>query len=43
MKGGITHNGEESQGREEEGWQETVTASPVEKKGATVAPFSISA
>ena len=41
MKGGIKHNGEESQGREEEGWQETLTASPVEKKGATVAPFSI--
>jgi hypothetical protein len=24
MKGGITDNGEESQGREEEGWEETV-------------------
>jgi hypothetical protein len=30
MKGGIKDNGKESQGREEEGWQETVTASPVE-------------
>jgi len=25
MKGGITDNGEESQGREEEGWEETVS------------------
>ena len=42
MKGGITDNGEESQGREEEGRQETVTADlSREKKGATVAPFSI--
>jgi hypothetical protein len=30
MKGGIKEHGEESQGREEEGWQETVAASPVE-------------
>jgi hypothetical protein len=42
MKGGITDNGEESQGREEEGRQETVIADlSREKKGATVAPFSI--
>ena len=41
-KGGITDNGEESQGREEEGRQETVIADlSREKKGATVAPFSI--
>jgi hypothetical protein len=44
MKGGITDNGEESQGREEEGRQETVIADlSREKKGATVAPFSIKA
>jgi len=42
MKGGITNNGEESQGREEEGRQEAVTSLLNEKKGAIAAPFSLS-
>jgi hypothetical protein len=43
MKGGIEDNGKESQGREEEGRQEALSrAFPLEKKGAAVAPFSIS-
>ena len=38
-KGGISHDGEESQGREEEGWQEAVT-SPTRIRGAAVAPLN---
>jgi RimJ/RimL family protein N-acetyltransferase len=38
LKGGITDNGEESQGREEEGRQEAVT-SPVQKKGGGRRPL----
>jgi hypothetical protein len=38
-KGGITDNGEESQGREEEGRQETLTlTSPVKKKRGRPSP-----
>jgi hypothetical protein len=40
MKGGITDNGEESQGREEEGRQETVTADLARnKKGGHRGPL----
>ena len=39
-KGWIRDNGEESQGREEEGRQETVSRPHPSKKGAAVAPFS---
>ena len=42
MKGGIKHNGKESQGREEEGRQEALGLARNKKKGATVAPFFIS-
>src|SRR5439155_24006580 len=42
MKGGITDNGEESQGREEEGRQETVTADLARtKRGPPWPPFQL--
>ena len=41
MKGGITDNGEESQGREEEGREETLTDLARRKKGGHRGPLSI--
>jgi hypothetical protein len=39
MKGGIKEHGEESQGREEEGWQEALSRPyPLRKKGGEPSP-----
>jgi hypothetical protein len=40
MKGGIKEHGKESQGREEEGWQEALSRpSPLRKKGGDRRPL----
>jgi hypothetical protein len=41
MKGGITDNGKESQGREEEGQETLSSPHPVKKKGGDCRPLFI--